>query len=83
MKSSLQSVEYFTPALVSEPLRLSMPTRPGHVPDQLATVRIGPLVAQEPGQHVVRVLPDGLGDDERRFGVDAGEDVTCLPSASR
>src|SRR5213076_1836700 len=42
VKSSLQSVEYFTPALVSEPLRLSMPTRPGQVPDQLATVRIGP-----------------------------------------
>jgi hypothetical protein len=41
VKSALQRVEYFTPALVSEPLRLSMPTRPGAVPDQLATVRIG------------------------------------------
>src|SRR5690348_7523444 len=38
VKSSLQSVEYSTPALVSEPLRLSMPTSPGQVPDQFATV---------------------------------------------
>jgi hypothetical protein len=45
---SLQSVEYFTPALVSEPLRLSMPTRPGHVPDQLATVRIGAWCEMSP-----------------------------------
>ncbi len=42
VKSALQSVEYFTPALVREPLRLSMPTSPGAVPDQLATVRMGP-----------------------------------------
>ncbi len=47
-KSSLQSVEYFTPAFVNEPLRLSMPTKPGQVPDQLATVRIGPLCEISP-----------------------------------
>ena len=39
---------YFTPAFVSEPLRLSMPTRPGHVPDQLASVRIGPWCVVSP-----------------------------------
>ena len=36
VKSSLQSVEYSTPALVSEPLRFNIPTKPGQVPDQLA-----------------------------------------------
>ena len=50
VKSSLQSVEYFFPALVSEAFRLSMPTRPGHVPDQLATVRIGPLCESSPAR---------------------------------
>ena len=34
-KSSPQSVEYLTPALVSDPFRFSIPTRPGHCPDQL------------------------------------------------
>jgi hypothetical protein len=47
-KFSLQSVEYFTPALVREPLRLSMPTRPGQVPDQLATFRMGPRCESNP-----------------------------------
>ena len=41
-KRSLQSVEYRTPALVSEPLRFSIPTSPGQVPLQFATVRMGP-----------------------------------------
>ena len=49
MKSSLQMVEYSTPALVSEPLRLSIPTSPGQVPDQLAAVRIGPRCDISPG----------------------------------
>ncbi len=39
-----------TPALVSEPLRLSMPTRPGHWPDQLARVRMGPLWVVRPAR---------------------------------
>jgi len=47
-KSSAQRVEYFLPALVSEAFRLSIPTSPGHVPDQLATVRIGPLWLNSP-----------------------------------
>ena len=49
VKSSLHSVLYVTPALVSEPLRLSMPTRPGHSPLQLATVRMGPRWVESPG----------------------------------
>src|SRR6185437_8122698 len=48
VKSSDHMVEYFTPALVSEPLRFSMPTSPGQVPDQLATVRIGPRCVARP-----------------------------------
>ena len=48
VKSSLHRVEYRTPALVSDPFRFSMPTSPGHVPDQLATVRIGPRWARSP-----------------------------------
>ena len=36
------NVEYFTPALVSDPFKFSIPTNPGHCPDQFATVRIGP-----------------------------------------
>src|SRR5262245_52553927 len=45
-----QRLEYFTPALVSEPLRLRRPTRPGQVPDQFASVRIGPLRASSPAR---------------------------------
>ena len=44
VKSSLHSVEYFTPALVSEPLRLSMPTRPGHVPRPVGDGEDRPVV---------------------------------------
>jgi CPA1 family monovalent cation:H+ antiporter len=36
--------------LTSEPLRLSRPTRPGHCPDQLATVRMGPRCERMPGR---------------------------------
>ena len=36
--------------MVSEPLRLSIPTRPGHCPDQLATVRMGPEWLESPGR---------------------------------
>ena len=48
-KSSAQSVLNLTPALVREPFRLSIPTSPGHCPDQLATVRIGPRWVSNPG----------------------------------
>jgi hypothetical protein len=33
------------------------------------------------GQHMVRVLPHGLGDDERRIWRDAAEDLNALPLA--
>jgi hypothetical protein len=33
----------------------------------------GSLVRDEAGQHMVRVLPDRLGDDQRRLGIDAGK----------
>ncbi len=39
--ASLQTVLYGMPAFVSDPFRFSMPTRPGHWPLQLASVRIG------------------------------------------
>ena len=68
VKSSLHSVEYGTPALVSEPLRLSIPTSPGQVPLQLARVRMGPRWVLEAGQDVVTVLPDSLGDHQWRVG---------------
>ncbi len=42
VKSSDHTSELATPALVSEARRLSAPTRPGHSPDQLAAMRIGP-----------------------------------------
>ncbi len=45
------------------------------MPDQFATVRIGRLVRDETGQEVVRILPDGLGDDQRRASIDMGEDL--------
>ena len=38
------------PALVSEPLRFSIPTSPGQVPLQLASVRIGPLWVVSPAR---------------------------------
>ena len=50
VKFSLHNVLYATPILVSEPFRFSMPTRPGHVPLQLATVRIGPRCVERPGR---------------------------------
>ena len=37
-----------------------------------------PLVRQQAGQHVVRVLPDRLGDDQRGLRVDSGEDLHAL-----
>jgi hypothetical protein len=40
-----------------------MPTRPGQVPDQLATVR-----------KMMRILPDGFGDDQRSIRIDLGKD---------
>jgi hypothetical protein len=49
VKSSLQRVEYLTPALVREPFRFSMPTSPGQRPLQLATVRTGPRWVRRPG----------------------------------
>ena len=52
-----------------------MPTSPGQVPDQLATVRIGALVREQAVEDVVRVLPDGLGDDQRLVGIDVAEDL--------
>ena len=48
-KSSLQIVLYGMPALVSDPFRFSMPTRPGHWPLQLASVRIGARCVVSPG----------------------------------
>jgi hypothetical protein len=41
-KFSLHKVLYRTPALVRQPLRFSIPTKPGHCPLQLARVRMGP-----------------------------------------
>src|SRR6267154_1950819 len=43
VNSSLQRELYFTPALVSDPFKFNKPTKPGHVPLQFATVKIGPL----------------------------------------
>ena len=34
-----------------------------------------PAVRDQAAQHVVRVLPDRLGDDDGRLGIEAGEDV--------
>src|SRR6478672_10091101 len=48
LNSSLQRLEYFTLALVRLPFKFSKPTKPGHVPLQLATVRIGPLCETNP-----------------------------------
>jgi len=38
------------PALVRPALRFNMPTRPGHWPLQLATVRMGPWWVERPGK---------------------------------
>src|SRR5437667_384304 len=48
LKSSLQRVLYFTPALVRIPFRFSKPTIPGHVPLQFAVVSIGPRWERRP-----------------------------------
>ena len=66
-KSPLHNVLYATPALVSEPFKFSIPTRPGHWPLQLATVRIGPAMRIQAVQQVMAILPDGLHDNQRRL----------------
>jgi hypothetical protein len=48
LKSSLQRVLYFTPALVRLPFKFSNPTKPGHVPLQFAAVSIGPWCEMRP-----------------------------------
>ena len=54
VKLRLQRVLYSTPALVREPLRLSIPTKPGHWPDQFARVRMGPVWLINPANNVFR-----------------------------
>src|SRR3984893_516915 len=48
LNSSLQRVLYCTPAFVRLPFRFNNPTKPGQVPLQFATVRIGPLCDDNP-----------------------------------
>ena len=50
MKSVLQIVEYSLPILVMLAFRLSMPTKPGHVPSKLATVSTGPRWERRPAR---------------------------------
>lgn len=38
----------------------------------------GTLVRHQPGQHMMRVLPNGFGHDERCVGVDGFEDFDAL-----
>ncbi len=59
--------------MVREPFRFNMPTRPGQVPLQLATVRIGTAMGGQAGQYVMAVLPDALGDNQRGAGVQLAE----------
>src|SRR5664279_3183260 len=48
LKSLLQMVLNSTPALFRQAFRLSIPTSPGHWPDQLAIVKIGPRWLSSP-----------------------------------
>ncbi len=50
VRSSPQTVLYARPIFVSDALMFSIPTRPGHWPLQLATVRIGPRWRRSPGR---------------------------------
>ena len=50
VKSSLQSSEWSTPALVRLPARFSSPTRPGKSPAQFATTRMGPWCDRSPAR---------------------------------
>ncbi len=34
-----------------------------------------PAMRDQPGEHVVRILPDGFGDDKRRVGIDPFKDA--------
>ena len=43
----------------------------------------GPTMAKQPGQHVMRILPDGLGHDQPGLGIEAARRSACLLSASR
>ena len=48
------------------------------MPLQLATVRIGPAMRDQAGEDVMAVLPDRLGDDERRVGGNVAEDFHAV-----
>ena len=67
VKSSLHSVLYVTPALVSDPFRFSMPTRPGHCAAPVRHRQDRALVRVEPVQNVMAVLPDRLHHHQRRI----------------
>ena len=52
-----------------------MPTNPGHVPDQLATVRIGPLCASKPASTWCEYCQTASATMSFAVGIDAGEDA--------
>ena len=52
------------PALVIEPFKLSMPTSPGQVPLQFATVRMGPRWVNSPAERDGGYCQTAFGDDQ-------------------
>ena len=78
VKSSLHSVLYGTPALVSEAFRFSMPTRPGHCAAPVGHRQDRALVRVQPVQNVMAVLPDRLDHDQRRVRRNPAEDLHAV-----
>ena len=66
VKSTLHSVSKSLPALRSEALRLSRPTRPGQVATPIRHRQNGPFVMQQPGHQMLAVLPDRFDHHQRR-----------------
>jgi len=55
-----------------------MPTRPGQVPLQFASVRIGPSWRDKGRAGQVGVLPNGFGDNQRGTFGDFREDLHAI-----
>ena len=78
VKSSLQSVEYLTPALVSEPFRFSIPTSPRPLTRPVSDGQDWALMRDESGEQMVGVLPNRFGDDHGRFGMNLAKRFHAL-----
>ena len=68
LKSSDHSDDYVTPALVIDPFRFSIPTKPGPLAAPVRDGEDGTAMRDEAVQERDAVLPYGFDHDQRRIG---------------